>query len=49
MVEICEAWISAALRLPDLALIDDINVRWFILSHAKTMSSELELVLANRL
>ena len=34
---------------PDFALIDDINVSWFILWHAKTMSGELELALANRL
>ena len=30
---------------PDLALIDDINVSWFILWHVETMSGELELAL----
>ena len=47
MVEICEAWISVADGLPDL--IDDINVSWFILWHAETMSDEVELSLGNGL
>ena len=49
MVEICEAWISTAIGPPDLALTDDINVSWFILWHAETMSGELEMALANHL
>ena len=35
-----------AVGLPDLALIDDINVSRFILLHSETISSELELVLS---
>ena len=35
--------------LPDLALIDNINVNWFILGHVETMFGEMEKVLANRL
>ena len=48
-VEICGAWISAPIRPPDLALIDDINASRFIVCHAKRMCGELELVFANRL
>ena len=49
LVEIGEAWISFVAGLPYLALIDDINVSWFILWHADTMSGELELALAHHL
>ena len=49
MMMICEAWIFMAVRPPDLALIDDINVSWFILWYAEIMSGELELVHVNRL
>ena len=46
LVEICEAWISTALWLTDLALIEEINVSWFIFWHVETISGELELALA---
>ena len=32
---------------PELVLIDDINVSWFIHWHVETMSGEMELVLMN--
>ena len=33
----------AIVGLPDLALIDDINISWYIIQHAETMSNEMEL------
>ena len=36
-------------ELIDLALSDNINVCWFIIWHAETMSGEMDLAIMNRL
>ena len=41
LVEILEPWISTEVRPSDIAHRGDINVSWFIVWHAETMSGEL--------